>query len=204
MTVEKCPEPVNFKELFREMGTREHPYPREISYRNNTIVLSDKLPVKNKEILTFSIESVNSRYPQGFRISIYDGYLSINGEPTEKTKRSTVLFWEDSTVLDVKNIEVQVFTKKDHIFISNIWEETIYEKVVIDGTKPAHENEKTIKYPEGKQVTCYANSGRWHAGLCNGAAMYSEDTPNGKRYHCNDGVEDDDFDDIIFTVTRQN
>jgi len=32
--------------------------------------------------------------------------------------------------------------------------------------------------------------------------MYSEDIPNGKRYFCNDGVPDDDFDDIIFTVER--
>jgi len=135
--------------------------------------------------------------PQGFNVYVYNGYLNINGEPMDYDREANVLFWEDSTVLDVKNIEVQVFTKKDYIFISNIWEETIYEKVVIDGTKPAHENEKVIRYPEDKQVTCYVDSGRWAAGLCNGAAMYSEDIPNGKRYFCND-----DFDDIIFTVTR--
>lgn len=37
-----------------------------------------------------------------------------------------------------------------------------------------------------------------------GAAMYSEDIPNGKRYFCNDCDNDDDFNDIIFTVTRLN
>lgn len=36
----------------------------------------------------------------------------------------------------------------------------------------------------------------------NGAAMYSEDIPNGKRYYCNDGYPDDDFDDLIFTLER--
>lgn len=201
MTIERCPEPVNFKEMFKTVPGET--FPKKRTYKGKSIFLIDKFPIKDKETLIFSIESVNSRYPQGFSVHVYNGYLNINGEPMDYDREANVLFWEDSTVLDVKNIEVQVFTKKDHIFISNIWEETIYEKVVIDGTKPAHENEKTIKYPEGKKVTCYANSGRWHAGLCNGAAMYSEDIPNGKRYHCNDGVEDDDFDDIIFTVTRQ-
>jgi len=204
MTIERCPEPVNFKDLFRQAGTKEHPYPRTINYKKQTIFLSDKFPIKNGETLKFNIESTNSRYPQGFAISIYNGYLVVDGEPMEYEKMCNVLLWEDSEVLDVKNIEIQVFTKEEHIFIHNIWEETIYQKVVIDGTKPALENEKIIKYPEGKSVVCYSNSGRWHAGLCNGAAMYSEDIPNGKRYFCNDGVEDDDFDDIVFTVTRKN
>ena len=34
----------------------------------------------------------------------------------------------------------------------------------------------------------------------NGAAMYFEDIPNGKRYFCNDGYPDDDFDDLIFSI----
>jgi hypothetical protein len=36
----------------------------------------------------------------------------------------------------------------------------------------------------------------------NGAAMIVEELPNGRRYRCNDGVPDDDFDDIIFRVER--
>lgn len=34
----------------------------------------------------------------------------------------------------------------------------------------------------------------------NGAALYFEEIPNGRRYFCNDGYPDDDFDDIIFTI----
>ena len=37
----------------------------------------------------------------------------------------------------------------------------------------------------------------WH----NGAAMWVEEIPNGRRYHCNDGHPDDDFDDIVFEIT---
>ena len=33
-----------------------------------------------------------------------------------------------------------------------------------------------------------------------GAAMIIEECPNGKRYRCNDGVEDSDFDDLIFCI----
>ena len=35
----------------------------------------------------------------------------------------------------------------------------------------------------------------------NGAALYTTDLANGKRFFCNDGHPDDDFDDIIFTIT---
>ena len=197
MTIERCPEPVNFKEIFKYIPGESAPQKR--SYKGKTISLVDKFPLKNKEVLKFSIESVNSRYPQGFRIGIYNGYLVLNGEPMEYEKRCNVLIWEDC--------EVQVFSKEGHIFISNIWEETIYEEQKnghfgnADGT---FTHTKIVEYPEGKQEVCYINSKRWNQGLCNGAAMYSEYIPNGKRYHCNDGVEDDDFDDIIFTVTRQN
>jgi len=34
----------------------------------------------------------------------------------------------------------------------------------------------------------------------NGAAMWYEEIPGGRRYHCNDGHFDDDFDDIIFEI----
>jgi len=37
----------------------------------------------------------------------------------------------------------------------------------------------------------------WH----NGAAMWVEEIPDGRRYHCNDGHPDENFDDIIFELT---
>jgi hypothetical protein len=38
----------------------------------------------------------------------------------------------------------------------------------------------------------------WH----NGAAMIVEPLPDGRRYLCNDGFADDDFDDIVFRLER--
>ena len=36
----------------------------------------------------------------------------------------------------------------------------------------------------------------------NGAAMIVEEIENGRRYLCNDGKPDDDFDDIVFTIQK--
>jgi len=38
----------------------------------------------------------------------------------------------------------------------------------------------------------------WH----NGAAIIIEPVANGRRYRCNDGLADDDFDDIVFRLER--
>lgn len=39
----------------------------------------------------------------------------------------------------------------------------------------------------------------WH----NGAAMIVELLPSGRRYRCNDGFADDDFNDIVFRLERR-
>jgi len=142
---------VNFKEFFKKIEGEE--YPQKRNYKGRTIFLADKFPVMNKEKLIFSIEKTNSDYPQGFVIGVYDGYIKTNGKAvSRKRKHVDVLFWEDSEVLDIKHIEIQVITDSDHIFIQNLWEKTIYEQIVIDGTKPAGENRKTIRFPEGKKM----------------------------------------------------
>jgi hypothetical protein len=41
--------------------------------------------------------------------------------------------------------------------------------------------------------------GVMHSGH-NGAAMISEEASSSRRYKCNDGRADDDFDDLIFTI----
>ena len=38
----------------------------------------------------------------------------------------------------------------------------------------------------------------WH----NGAAIIVEELPNGRRYRCNDGFADEDFDDLVFRIER--
>ena len=71
-----------------------------------------------------------------------------------------------------QKIKLKIFAKKDFVWVKNIWEAIDHR-----GTK-------------------YIDSGH------NGAAMIVEEIENGRRYRCNDGTPDDDFDDIIFTVQR--
>jgi hypothetical protein len=69
------------------------------------------------------------------------------------------------------------------------------------------------RLPFSFEVTCRNNKGSlafynmtefkgrqewWHGG----AAMVAADIPGGRRYSCNDFELDDDFDDLVFTVTR--
>lgn len=51
-------------------------------------------------------------------------------------------------------------------------------------------------YMPGANVRPLVDSGH------NGAAMMVEELPNGRRYRCNDGEPDDDFDDLIFRLER--
>ena len=178
--------------------------PRVVEYKDKKIFGFDRFPINDKETLIFSIEQTNSKFTQGFAVGVFDGYLKTGKTRTNKRKFCKHLYWEDSSILDVKNIEVEVFTKGDHITICNIWE---IEVTGYWGTRwkewgDGITEEGFFKYDKPRKEPCYYGSGEWRAGKGNGAAMYSEDILNGKRYFCNDGDEDEDFDDIIFTVTR--
>ena len=65
-----------------------------------------------------------------------------------------------------------VFTEQGYVWVQNFWEHINYQGV--PSIHKAH----------------------------NGAAMVAEEIENGRRYRCNDGKPDDDFDDIVFTVQR--
>lgn len=202
MVFAEFPEVVNFKKIF-EHGDDPTKWPNLIEHKGKKVFQFDRFPIENKERLLFSIEKSNSRYPQGFCIGVRNGYIKVDGMTSSGFRKHTNhLFWEDTEILDPKRIEVQVFSKENHIIIKNTWEMKVYEEHRTDGTKAALESNKVVRFPEGKTVSCFVGSSQYTMGMCNGAAMYSEEIPNGKRYFCNDGDEDDDFDDLIFTVTR--
>jgi hypothetical protein len=72
-----------------------------------------------------------------------------------------------------------------------LWEDTAPAQVELQLLAPSGDLEIANCWDTGDGVTQ-----SWH----NGAAMMIDDMPNGKRYRCNDGHPDDDFDDIIFTL----
>lgn len=165
----------NFEPLFVE--SKGQP----IIYKGTTLVGVDWFPVKNEDILIASIEKTNASNRQGFSIDII-GSCEMNSEFIKKGKGIKLLFWEDTIP---KQVEIKVFTKEDFVVIENIWET---------------EARFIVASPTGEPII--KTSPSTHYGL-NGAAMIVEEIENGRRYRCNDGDPDEDFDDIIFTVVRK-
>ncbi len=163
----------NFDPLFA--ATKARP----VLYNGISLLRGDKFPVKNGDILLASIEEAdNSRKLQGFFIDI-TGYCEMDGETIRQGKGIKLLFWQDTMPNQVK---IKVFTKQNFVWIQNIWENI---------------NRYTLRSLTGEIIqketpgTDYGNGG---------AAMIVEEIENGRRYRCNDGYPDEDFDDIIFTV----
>ena len=152
----------SFSELF--MNSKRMP----IEYNGNTLVLADKFPVKNGETLVISIEKTNSESRQGLCVDV-TGSCELNGQLHEQGKGVRMLFWEDTAP---KKFTLKVFTKKDFVWVENIWESV------------NHLGTKSVDY------------GRF------GSAMIVEEIENGRRYRCNDWHPDENFDDIIFTIRK--
>lgn len=100
------------------------------------------------------------------------GSCEVKGKVWKKGKGVKMIFWADATGIDPKNIEITVFTETGYVWIQNHWEMT------------NHLGTKSI------------DSGH------HGAAMIVEEIAGGRRYRCNDGHPDDNFDDIVFTVRK--
>lgn len=152
---------------------------RPIKYKDKSIIRSDKYQVNDGDIIIASIEKTNSKYRQGFAIDI-TGHCEYDGTVYRQGKGVRMLFWEDTTP---KQIKLKVFTKKGYIRIENIWEQT-NKYLVGTSANPIEQESKSVEY--------------WHGG----AAMTVEEIENGRRYRCNDGQLDENFDDIVFTVQR--
>lgn len=153
---------IDFDQIFR--STKERP----VKYKNFEIVRADKFPVRINDMILIKIELADSDRRQGLSIDI-SGSCEFEGTLYQQGKGIRMFFWEDTAP---KNIKLQLCTKKDFVWVENIWES-------ID-----HRGVNYVDYGH------------------NGAAMIVEEIENGRRYRCNDGHPDDDFDDIVFTVQR--
>lgn len=152
----------DFSELFEKANWLS------VDYNGKIVTRLDEFPVSDGDILVASIEKTNSDCRQGFCIDI-TGYCEMDGKVFKQGKGIRMLFWGDTAP---KQIKLKMFTKKNFVWIENIWEQI------------SHMGSKSIDY------------GRY------GAAMIVEEIENGRRYRCNDWHPDDNFDDIIFTVQR--
>ncbi len=152
-------------------------------YKGNILVLADKFPVSNGDKLKISIEKTNSEYIQGLSVDI-TGSCEMLGTVLKKSKRIKLRLWEDADGYDPKNIEITVFTKTGFVWVQNVWEWTAPYLVASSTGEPITKESKI------------RDSGH------NGAAMIVEEIENGRRYRCNDGHPDENFDDIVFTIQK--
>lgn len=132
---------------------------------------------------------------------VYQGktLFLMDNFPLENSTRLRLFFetcnseWRQGVALHVDgNVEVngRVIGKPQHIVL---WHDTAPEIVELDvRTKTATVRVYNV-WDSGDGMT--------DAGH-NGSAMIIEETPNGRRYRCNDGLADDDFDDIVFRIER--
>lgn len=164
----------SFDELF--IASKGQP----ITYNDRRLVLADKFPVNNGDTLIAAIEKTNSEWPQGFYIDI-TGSCECNGKVFKQGKGIKMLFWQKTATPQIK---LKVFTKKDFVWVANIWEKTSIYTV--------RDSDDNIIQKESKSMD-YGH---------HGAAMIVEEIENGRRYRCNDGHPDDNFDDIVFTIQR--
>lgn len=98
--------------------------------------------------------------------------------------------WKQGIALTVKgNFVINNQKIKKDI---RLWEHTAPKNISFEVESTDKKIMVTNIWDTGDSVTQ-----KWH----NGGALYFEEIENGKRYYCNDGHPDDDFNDIIFELT---
>ncbi len=158
---------------FNEMFAKTKGAP--LMYKGNTLVMYDKIPFMDGDKILITFENTNSEWKQGVSLSLF-GYFNVNGEDY----KDGILLWEDTSP------QQQIIILKS-------------------------ENRKRYRSkrlpPKGILVVKNIWSYKTDVGVCihsylGGAAMMIEEIENGRRYRCNDGHLDENFDDIIFTIQK--
>jgi hypothetical protein len=172
---------------FQTMFIRSKGQP--IEWQGKKLVLHDNFPTLDAKKYRLTFELCNGTWREGVIMALLHkdsqgnwqagagkgqpGHFTINGQ-TVNGRDGTVI-WQDSAP---PVIEFEITGGAPIICVYNVWQATTH--VTIPGTT-------------GRPVV---DSGH------NGAAMIVEELSNGRRYRCNDGEPDEDFDDIVFRLER--
>lgn len=127
----------------------------------------------------------------GQTIQMVDDLPIVDGQSLSVKFESTDSDWRQGIRIDIDGFFEVNGQKIDKAIL--LWHDTAPNKVLLK----AHTQEGRCMVRNLWDVgdgTVHS----WH----NGAAMIVEGIPNGRRYRCNDGRADDDFNDIIFTIER--
>ena len=143
----------------------------------------------------FSKTSEKSIIYNGKTIFRVDYFPISNGDRLLITFEKTNSEWKQGILIQLEGIielvDVQKKIKKGTVF----WEDTAPKQIEV------------VVHPEKSSQSLIVRN-TWNYGdsgiesWTNGAAMRIEEIPNGRRYHCNDGHPDENFDDIVFTIQK--
>lgn len=142
--------------------------------------------------------------------SFYNLFLASKGQPVDYNGR-TILMVDRLTVADGQQLKVifesvnadwrqGVCLTTDGGFVVNnqnirratvLWQDTAPQEVILKVQTKKGECQVKNVWDVGDGVMH-----SWH----NGAAMIVDEIASGRRYKCNDGRSDDDFDDLIFRI----
>ncbi len=143
-----------------------------IEYKGLNLVMGDYLSFTDGDHLLITFEKTNSEWRQGIGLRVF-GFFEINGNPFP----DRVILWEDTSP------KTQIIT--------------------------IHQDQTKRKQPKRlPQKGLLGIKNIWDPGTGSveswygGAAMIVEEIESGRRYRCNDGHPDENFDDIVFTVQR--
>lgn len=126
--------------------------------------------------------------------------VMMDNFPTEGATRLRLVFeacngeWRQGASMRIRGKGTIRINNQD-VTHSVCWQDTAPPTVEFEVTDSVSEIEVKNVWDTGNGVM-----ESWH----NGAAMIVDPIPNGRRYRCNDGFADDDFDDIVFRLERQD
>jgi len=150
---------------------------RPIKWQGKTLVCGDFLPTRGATTFRLVIESCNGTWRQGVAMDL--AHQTCDGTwHRGADEHSNGSFVVNGRAHDGKN----------GIFF---WQDDIVDAIEFEVVGNPSAIDLFNVWDTGNGVMDSRH---------NGAAMIVEELPNGRRYRCNDGYADEDFDDIIFRI----
>lgn len=143
-----------------------------IEYKGKKLIRLDHILFEDGDRFKITFEKKTSSWRQGILLSLF-GYFEVDG----KMCQDRIILWEDTAPKEVLIAAFQDKSKRK---------------------QPNRLPNKGVLGVKNIWDTGNGTIESWY----NGAAMQTEEIENGKRYCCNDGHPDENFDDIIFTIQK--
>jgi hypothetical protein len=149
---------------------------KAVKYDGKVLVRYDEIPFDDGDRFLITIQKTNSKWVQGIGLLLF-GFIEI--ETIKETVSDRTFFMENAALREI---------------VIRLWKDNTKRKQPKSLPQSGFLGIKNVWDNGSNRIDS------WFGG----AAMIVEETENGKRYRCNDGHPDENFDDIVFTVQKVN